>query len=58
MREVLQAEEGAVTRYISNHSGQPFEKVEKDGDRDYWMIADEAKAYGMIDETARTRSTV
>lgn len=35
---------------ISSHSGQPFEKVEKDGDRDYWMIADEAKAYGMIDE--------
>lgn len=35
---------------ISNHSGQPFEKVEKDGDRDYWMIAEEAKAYGMIDE--------
>jgi len=35
---------------ISNHSGQSFERVEKDGDRDYWMIAEEAKAYGMIDE--------
>lgn len=35
---------------ISNHSGQPFEKVEKDSDRDYWMIAEEAKAYGMVDE--------
>lgn len=35
---------------IANHSGQPFEKVEKDSDRDYWMIADEAKEYGMIDE--------
>ena len=35
---------------ISTHSGQPFEKVEKDSDRDYWMIAEEAKAYGMIDE--------
>ena len=35
---------------ISSHSGQPIEKVEKDGDRDYWMIAEEAKAYGMIDE--------
>ena len=32
------------------HSGQPIERVEKDGDRDYWMIAEEAKAYGMIDE--------
>jgi ATP-dependent Clp protease protease subunit len=37
---------------ISTHSGQPIEKVEKDSDRDYWMIAEEAKAYGMIDEAA------
>ncbi len=35
---------------ISNHSGQPFDKVSEDSDRDYWMIAEEAKAYGMIDE--------
>ena len=37
---------------IANHSGQDFDKVEKDGDRDYWMIAEEAKEYGMIDEVA------
>jgi ATP-dependent Clp protease protease subunit len=35
---------------IAHHSKQPFEKVEKDSDRDYWMKADEAKEYGMIDE--------
>jgi len=35
---------------IASHSGQKFAKVEKDADRDYWMIADEAKQYGMIDE--------
>ncbi len=35
---------------IAQHTGQPFEKVEKDGDRDFWMLAEEAKAYGMIDE--------
>jgi len=35
---------------IAEHSGQPFEKVEVDSDRDYWMIAAEAKEYGMIDE--------
>ena len=35
---------------IANHSGQKYDKVEKDADRDYWMIADEAKKYGMIDE--------
>ncbi len=35
---------------ISDHSGQPFDKVERDSDRDYWMTAEEAKAYGMIDD--------
>src|SRR5690554_3305952 len=35
---------------ISKHSGQSYEKVEQDSDRDYWMIASEAKEYGMIDE--------
>ncbi len=35
---------------ISVHSGQPFEKVERDSDRDYWMTAAEAKEYGMIDD--------
>ena len=34
---------------IASHSGQPFEKVEKDSDRDYWMTAEEALEYGMID---------
>ena len=35
---------------ISTHSHQPFEKVWKDSDRNYWMTAEEAKEYGMIDE--------
>lgn len=35
---------------IADHSGQPFEKVERDSDRDYWMTAEEAKNYGMIDQ--------
>ena len=35
---------------IAHHSGQPFEKVEADSDRDYWMTSQEAKDYGMIDE--------
>ena len=38
---------------ISSHSKQPIEKVFKDSERDYWMIADEAKEYGMIDEVLR-----
>jgi ATP-dependent Clp protease protease subunit len=35
---------------IANHSGVDYDKVWKDADRDYWMIAQEAKEYGMIDE--------
>ena len=35
---------------ISHHSGQTEKKVWNDSDRDYWMIASEAKEYGMIDE--------
>ena len=34
---------------ISEHSGKPFEQVEKDSDRDHWMTSAEAKEYGMID---------
>lgn len=34
---------------IANHSHQPYEKIEHDSDRDYWMTAAEAKEYGMID---------
>jgi ATP-dependent Clp protease protease subunit len=40
---------------IVKHSGQEFAKVEKDADRDFWMTAEEAKEYGMIDEVL-TRS--
>jgi ATP-dependent Clp protease, protease subunit len=35
---------------ISTHSKQSYDKVYADSDRDYWMIAEEAKAYGMVDE--------
>src|SRR5258706_11409496 len=35
---------------LSKHSGQTYEKIEKDSDRDYWMRAAEARDYGLIDE--------
>ncbi len=35
---------------LANHSGQTFERIDKDSDRDYWMRAKEAKEYGLIDE--------
>jgi ATP-dependent Clp protease protease subunit len=48
-REILKLKK-ELYEIISNHSGQPYKRVEKDGDRDYWMMAEEAKEYGMIDE--------
>jgi len=35
---------------IALHSGQPFKRILKDADRDYWMTSEEAREYGMIDE--------
>ena len=43
---------------ISNHAHQPFDKVWKDSDRNYWMTATEAKEYGMIDEVLVRKSPV
>ena len=48
-REILKLKD-ELYQIIANHSGQPIEKVAKDSDRDYWMKANEAKEYGMIDE--------
>nr|HQE11714.1 ATP-dependent Clp protease proteolytic subunit [Flavipsychrobacter sp.] len=38
---------------ISEHTGQSFEKVAQDSERDCWMLADEAKEYGLIDEVLK-----
>lgn len=48
-REILKLKE-ELYRIISDHSGQPYDKVYADSDRDYWMTAQEAKEYGMIDK--------
>lgn len=48
-REILKLKE-ELYQIIAKHSGQPFEKVSDDSDRDYWMKANEAMKYGMIDE--------
>ena len=41
---------------ISEHSGQPLDKIYSDGDRDFWMNAKEALEYGMVDEILTKRS--
>ena len=48
-REILKLKD-ELYQIIAKHSGQTVKKVHNDSDRDYWMKAEEAKAYGMIDE--------
>ena len=48
-REIITLKE-ELYNIISKHSGQSYDKVYEDSDRDYWMKADRAKEYGMIDE--------
>jgi len=49
LKEMLKLKE-ELYEIISQHSKQPYDKVYKDSERDYWMKAAEAKEYGMIDE--------
>ena len=48
-REILRLKE-RLNELLVKHTGQPLEKIQKDTDRDYFMSADEAKEYGLIDE--------
>ncbi len=56
-REILKMKE-KLTRIIADHSGQPFDRVVKDGDRDYYMSADEARDYGLIDEVFKPQKNL
>jgi ATP-dependent Clp protease protease subunit len=38
-----------LNQILADHSGQPLEKISTDTERDYWMMADEAKEYGVVD---------
>ncbi|HEX8059395.1 MAG TPA: ATP-dependent Clp protease proteolytic subunit [Cyclobacteriaceae bacterium] len=49
LRQTLEVKKD-LYNLLSRHCGQPYEKIEKDSDRDYWMRAAEAKEYGLIDE--------
>ena len=48
-REILRLR-SRLEELLARHTGQPLEKVQKDTDRDYFMSAEEAKAYGIVDE--------
>ncbi len=53
-KEILRLKE-QVNKILAKHTGQPLERVEKDTDRDYYLTAEEAKEYGIIDEVIRVK---
>lgn len=52
--EILKTRE-RLNHILAHHTGQPLERIEKDTDRDYFMSAEEAKAYGLIDDVIKSR---
>ncbi|MBM3694381.1 MAG: ATP-dependent Clp endopeptidase proteolytic subunit ClpP [Actinobacteria bacterium] len=53
-REIIRVKE-EMNQMLADHTGQPVEKVRLDTDRDFWMTAEEAKAYGVVDEVLTAR---
>jgi len=53
-KEILRLKE-QVNKILAKHTGQPLSRVEKDTDRDYYLTAEEAKEYGIIDEVIKTK---
>lgn len=53
-KHILRTKEN-LNKILSKNSGKSLEQVEKDAERDYWMTADEAKKYGIIDEIYKGR---
>lgn len=47
-----------LNRILADHTGKPVEQVERDADRDYYMSAEEAKAYGLVDEVVASRKQI
>ena len=56
-RELLKLKD-KLNRLLAKHTGQPLEKVERDTDRDNYMSAEEAQAYGLIDQVIESRNDV
>lgn len=56
LRQTLEVKKD-LYNILAKHSGQKYDKIEKDADRDYWMRAEEAKDYGLIDEVLERRKS-
>ena len=53
-RQIIKIKE-KLNKILAKHTGQPMSKLEKDTDRDFYLSADEAKEYGIIDKVIRTK---
>ncbi|OGW80650.1 MAG: ATP-dependent Clp endopeptidase, proteolytic subunit ClpP [Omnitrophica bacterium GWA2_52_8] len=47
---------GKLNQILAHHTGQSLDRIERDTDRDYFMAADEARAYGVVDDVITTRA--
>ena len=56
-KEILKLRE-ELNKILVENTGQPLDKIERDTDRDYFMNADEAKAYGIVDEVISTKRDI
>ena len=54
-RHILRVKE-KLNEILSKHTGQPLQKIEKDSDRDFFMDAEEAKKYGIVDKIVRAKN--
>ena len=53
-KEILKLRD-EINQILANHTGQSLERIQKDTDRDYFMSAQEAKTYGLVDEVIMTK---
>jgi len=53
-RQILKIKD-RLNKILAKHTGQPLEKIEKDTDRDFYLSAEEAKKYGLIDQVIKTK---
>ncbi|MEK7482529.1 MAG: ATP-dependent Clp endopeptidase proteolytic subunit ClpP [Patescibacteria group bacterium] len=53
-RQILKIKEN-LNKILAKHTGQPIKKLERDTDRDFYLSAEEAKEYGLIDEILKTK---
>jgi len=54
-RHILKLKE-RLNKILAAHTGQPYAKIEKDTDRDFFMSAEEAKKYGLVDEIYKPKN--